>query len=195
MAFLALGDVVAAALLQTGRFTAGDARYIWGILAGSAVGLLASTLGRLYSSTYYALRDTRTPLRFAMVRVALTTALGYLFAIPLPRWLGLPPLWGAAGLTASAGIAGWVEMLMLRRVLNARIGWTGLAITYTAQLWLAAGLAAAAAWAIRLVVPPWHPLATAALVLGPFGMVYLAVTLALGVPEAAAVFGRFTRRR
>ena len=75
------------------------------------------------------LRDTRTPLRFAMVRVALTTALGYLFAIPLPRWLGVPPLWGAAGLTASAGIAGWVEMLMLRRVLNARIGWTGLAVT------------------------------------------------------------------
>ena len=173
MAFLALGDVVAAALLQTGRFTAGDARYVWGILAGSAVGLLASTLGRLYSSTYYALRDTRTPLRFAMVRVALTTVLGYLFAIPLPRWLGVPPLWGAAGLTASAGIAGWVEMLLLRRVLNARIGWTGLTVSYTARLWFAAGLAAAAAWAIRLVVPSWHPLVTAALVLGPFGIVVL----------------------
>ena len=33
------------------------------------VGLLASTLGRLYSSTYYALRDTRTPLGFAIVRI------------------------------------------------------------------------------------------------------------------------------
>jgi hypothetical protein len=30
--------------------------YIWGILAGSSIGLLASTLGRLYVSTYYALR-------------------------------------------------------------------------------------------------------------------------------------------
>ena len=85
MAFLALGDVVAAALFQTGRFTHGDSVYVWGILAGSAVGLLASTLGRLYSSTYYALRDTRTPLRFAVVRVALTTGLGYLCAIPLPH--------------------------------------------------------------------------------------------------------------
>ena len=62
LAFLALGDVIAAALLQTGRFRHEDALYVWGILAGSAVGLLASTLGRLYSSTYYALRDTRTPL-------------------------------------------------------------------------------------------------------------------------------------
>jgi putative peptidoglycan lipid II flippase len=47
MAFLALGDVIAAALLQTGRFSRADSSYVWGILAGSAVGLLASTLGRL----------------------------------------------------------------------------------------------------------------------------------------------------
>src|SRR5438034_8136414 len=125
MAFVALGDVVAAALLQTGRFTHSDALYVWGILAGSGVGLLASTLGRLYSSTYYALRDTRTPLRYALVRVALTTVLGYLFAIPLPRALGMNTVWGAAGLTASAGIACWVEMLMLRRTLISRIGHTG----------------------------------------------------------------------
>src|SRR5262249_5143462 len=84
VAFLALGDVIVGALFQTGRFDRTDSRYVWGILAGSAVGLLASTLGRLYSSTYYALRDTRTPLRFAILRVILTTVLGYLCAIPLP---------------------------------------------------------------------------------------------------------------
>ena len=53
--FLALGDVVAAALLQTGRFVYGDAVYVWLILAGAALGLLPATLGRLYSSAYYAL--------------------------------------------------------------------------------------------------------------------------------------------
>src|SRR5206468_10710054 len=121
MAFLALGDVVVGALFQTGRFDRLDSMYVWRILAGSAVGLLASTLGRLYSSTYYALRDTKTPLRFAIVRVVLTTVLGYAFAIPLPRWLGIDPLWGAAGLTASAGIAGWVEFLLLCGSLNALI--------------------------------------------------------------------------
>src|SRR5437762_13257336 len=112
VAFLLLGDVLAAALLQTGRFRHADAIYVWGILAGSGIGLLASTLGRLYSSTYYALRDTRTPLRYALIRVFLTTVLGYLFAIPLPRMLGIPPIWRAAGLTASAGLAGGVEMLV-----------------------------------------------------------------------------------
>ena len=84
VAFLALGDVVVGALFQTGRFNHSDSIYVWRILAGSSVGLLASTLGRLYSSTYYAFRDTRTPLRYAVVRVALTTVLGYFFAIPLP---------------------------------------------------------------------------------------------------------------
>src|SRR5205823_4858102 len=134
------------ALLQTGRFRHTDALYVWGILAGSAVGLLASTLGRLYASTYYALRDTRTPLRYAIVRVALTTVLGYLFAIPLPRLLGLGPAWGAAGLTASAGLAGWAEMLLLRSTLNARIGRTGLPASYVGKLWSSAIAGAAIAW-------------------------------------------------
>ena len=70
--FLALGDVVAAALYQTGAFTRDMAVYVWAILAGSAIGLLRLHLGRLYASTYYALHDTRTPLRFALIRVGLT---------------------------------------------------------------------------------------------------------------------------
>ena len=69
---------------QHGRFQPRrTAVHTWAILAGSAVGLVASALGRLYSSTFYALRDTRTPLRFALVRVVLTGVLGYLFAFPL----------------------------------------------------------------------------------------------------------------
>ena len=195
MAFVALGDVVAAAVLQTGRFRHEDAVYVWGILAGSAVGLLASTLGRLYSSTYYALRDTRTPLRYALVRVALTTVLGYGFAIPLPRWLGIASVWGAAGLTASAGIAGWVEMLMLRRTLNSRIGRTGLPANYVVKLWTAASAAAAAAWAAKIAVPALHPVVTAVLVLGPYGIVFFGAVLALRIPEASTTLGHFARPR
>jgi putative peptidoglycan lipid II flippase len=196
MAFLALGDVIAAALLQTGRFRHADAVYVWGILAGSAVGLLASTLGRLYASTYYALRDTRRPLRYAMVRVALTIVLGYVFAFPLPRLLGVPPAWGAAGLTASAGLAGWVEMLLLRRTMNARIGPTGLPAAYVASLWGSALAAAAVAWAVKLALPPLHPIVTAALVLAPYGVVFFGAAAALSVPEASVALERvITRRR
>jgi putative peptidoglycan lipid II flippase len=190
VAFLALGDVIAGALFQTGRFERTDTLYVWGILAGSAVGLLASTLGRLYSSTYYALRDTKSPLQYAIVRVVLTTVLGYLFAIPLPRALGVELSWGAAGLTASAGIAGWVEMLLLRSKLNARIGRTGLPAEYVAQLWGSAMAGAAVAWGVKIVLPPAHPILTAIAVLGPYGLVFLAMTLVLRIPEARTVLAR-----
>lgn len=190
VAFLALGDVVAGALYQSGAFTRDMTVYVWGILAGSAVGLLASTMGRLYASTYYALQDTRTPLRFAVLRVALTIALGYLFALPLPRVLGLDQRWGAAGLTASAGIAGWIEFLLLRRALNARIGETGLPLGLAARLWGAACLGAAAAWALRAAVPIHHPVLAAIVLLTVYGVVYFSVTGRLGVAEAGAVLRR-----
>jgi putative peptidoglycan lipid II flippase len=181
MAFLALGDVLVAALLQTGRFRHQDALYVWGILAGSSVGLLASTLGRLYSSSYYALRDTKTPLRFAIVRVVLTTVLGYFFAIPLPSLLGVPQSWGAAGLTASAGIAGWVEFTLLRATLNARIGKTGLPASYVTKLWTAAIAGAAAAWAVKLSIPMLPPVVAAVLIIGPYGLVFFAAAFVLRI--------------
>lgn len=193
-AFLVLGDVIARALFQSGRFTQTDTIFTWGILAGSAVGLLASTLGRLYSSTYYALHDTRTPLRFAIVRVTLTTILGYLFAIPLPGLLGIDQRWGAAGLTASAGIAGWIEFLLLRSRLNRRIGVTGLPKRYVATLWLSAAVAAGTAFVIRRELTGTHRFVFAAAVLGGFGIVYGAVTLALRIPEARALVARVSRR-
>jgi putative peptidoglycan lipid II flippase len=190
VAFLALGDVIAGALFQTGRFDRADTVYVWGILAGSSVGLLAQTLGRLYASTYYALRDTKSPLQYAIVRVVLTTVLGYLFAIPLPRALGVELSWGAAGLTASAGIAGWVEMLLLRSKLNARIGRTGLPAKYVAQLWGSAMAGAAIAWGVKILLPPAHPILTAIAVLGPYGLVFLAMTLVLRIPEARTLLAR-----
>jgi putative peptidoglycan lipid II flippase len=193
MAFLALGDVIAAVLYQTGKFTHNDAIYVWAILAGSTVGLLASTLGRLYSSTYYALRDTRTPLRYAIIRVVLTTTLGYLCALPLPRALGIDPQWGVAGLTASAGVAGWIEFALLRRSLNRRIGRTGLSASYIIKLWIAALLAADIGWALKLTMPNLHPIPLAAIVLGVYGISYFGVTFTLDISESRTVFGKVLR--
>jgi len=193
MAMIAFGDVMTGALYQTGRFDQAGSKYVWGILAGSTIGLLASTLGRLYASTYYALHDTRTPLRYAVIRVALTIGLGYLCAIPLPAAIGLDPKWGAAGLTASAGIAGWVEFAFLRRTLNKRIGRTGLAASFVIKLWAGAIAGAALGWAIKLIIPPLHPIIIAGLVLVPYGLCYFGVTSLLKIPESKAVLGRAMR--
>src|SRR5260370_8261345 len=154
VAFLALGDIVAGVIYETGRFHHVDAVWVWGILAGCAVGLVVSTVGRLYSSAYYALRDTRTPLRFAVLRVVLTTGLGYLAALPLPKLLGIDPRWGVAGLTASAGVAAWLEFVLLRRGMEQRIGRMQFPVSYFAKLCLSPIIGPALPWAIRL---PLHP--------------------------------------
>ena len=193
MAMMAFGDVMTGALYQTGRFNRADSTYVWGILAGSTLGLLASTLGRLYASTYYALQDTRTPLRYAVIRVVLTTALGYLAAIPLPAAIGIDPKWGAAGLTASAGVAGWIEFVLLRRTLNKRIGRTGLGGSFIAKLWLAAITGAVLGWAIKLMLPRLHPIIVAGLVFAPFGLCYFGVAAALGISQSKEVFQRGMR--
>jgi len=194
IALLALGDVIAAFLYQSGQFTHEDAVYVWGILAGAAVGLLASTMGRLYASTFYALHDTRTPLRFAVVRVVLTTGLGWLSAITLPPLLGIQPRWGVAGLTASAGIAGWVELALLRASLGRRIGRTILPATFIARLWSAAIVSALVAWGVKLAVGGAHPLIVGPLVLAPYGVTYLIATIAFRIPEAQSVVAPLRRR-
>jgi putative peptidoglycan lipid II flippase len=175
VAFLVLGDVLAG-IFRSGRFTTEDGVWVWRILGGSAVGLLASTLGRLYSSAYYALKDTRTPLNFAIVRVLLTTALGFLFGLGIPRWTGIDQRWGMAGLTASAGVAGWVEFLLLRRGITPRLGHTGVRFGYVAVLWLAALAAAAATYWLKTVLPPINPFLRAALLAPVYGGLYLGLT-------------------
>jgi putative peptidoglycan lipid II flippase len=191
LALATLGHVIAGAVFQTGLFTRNDAYYVWGILAGSSVGLLAGTLGRLYASAWYALHDAKTPLRFAVIRVGLTIALGYLAARHLPQWIGVPARWGAAGLTASAGVAGWIEFLLLQRSLDRRIGPTRLRASYLARLWIPALSGAGAGWGVlALLGGKLGPIATALAVLLPFGVVYLAGTLILRVPLALRLAGR-----
>jgi putative peptidoglycan lipid II flippase len=195
MAFLALGDVIAAALFQTGKFTADDARWVWGILAGASVGLLASTLGRLYASVFYAMHDTGTPLRFATTRVVVGMTLGYFASLYLPAIAGVDAKWGVAFLTAASGTAGWIEFALLRRTLHARIGRTGIARSRLLTLWASAAGAALAGLAARHLAGPMHPVPLAALVLAPYGAVYLGSTWAAGVPEARSLAARVLRRR
>jgi len=204
VALFALGDLIVHLLFQSGRFQRGNTIWVWQILIGSTVGILASTMGRLYSSTFYALRDTRTPLRYAVVRVILTTGLGYFFALILPGLLGLDRKLGAAGLTASAGLAGWVEFYLLRREMDKRIGRTRLVPARMVRLWGAALAGAAVPWAYKLVADRGAPILSAheaavpsklmaLALLGVYGLTYLGITAAFGIPEAKNVFDRGRR--
>ena len=195
MAFLALGDVLAASIYKTGKFGDRDVLLLWGTLAGASVGLLASTLGRLYSSTYYALKDTRTPLKFAIIRVALTTVLGWFGAIYIPPLLGIEIQWGTVVLTLTSGIAGWIEFALLRRSLNRKIGKTGLPATFMVKLWTAAIIGASIGWAIKFAVGnSLHPILIALLVTLPYGVTYFLTATLFQVKEAKAIVNKFLRK-
>jgi putative peptidoglycan lipid II flippase len=195
MAFVALGNIVASTIYRTGKFTDQDVLFVWAALAGSAVGMLAQTMGRLYSSTFYALRDTRTPLRYALVRVTLTLVLGYLCALPLPVALGIDRNWGVAGLTASAGVAGWVEFVLLRRGLQRRIGHVDFGGLRVAKLWAAALAAAACAGLVEWSLHLHSPVLRGVVILVPFGAMYLLFTQLLGVGEMQMLRARFGRKQ
>ena len=192
-AFLFLGDVICAALFETGNFRARDTQYVWFFLIGSTFGLLAATMGRLYSSAFYALRDTRTPLRYATLRVLLTAGLGLFFGLWFPRLMGIDPRYGAPGLTGSAGLAGWIEFALLRRGIGARIGACHLPKGLLPRLWASAAASTAAGLLVKIALPPLHPVVRAVAVLGIFGATYLAVALALKVDEASTALARMRR--
>ncbi|MBV9643150.1 MAG: murein biosynthesis integral membrane protein MurJ [Verrucomicrobia bacterium] len=192
--FFAFGDTLAGLLYQSGRFTRVDTIYVWALLIGSGIGLVASTSGRLCSSAFYALRDTRTPLRWAIVRVVLTIVLGYLSAFPIPKLLHLDPSWGLAGLPASAGIAGWVEFLLLRHALRSRIGSFSIPGMLLFRLWSIALLSAALTYPLKLLTTG-HPVVAGMVVLPCYGMLYLGVAQYLRIPEAGSLLGRLRRHK
>lgn len=198
VAFAMIGDSLIALLFQTGRFGAEDTRVVWMLLAGSALGLPASTQGRLLASSFYALGAPRPPLHAALVRLALTFALGLGAVFPLRSALGYDPAWAAFGLATASSVAAWIELALLRRWLAAAIDGVplpGRLLAGTLAAALAAGALALAATALVQRLLPLPPLAVAALAPPLFGLGYLALAMLARVPEAAGLRRRLLRRR
>ncbi len=197
VAFVTIGGSIVALLFETGRFGADDTELVWIVLAGSALGLAASTQGRLLASAFYALGDPTPPLRAALVRVGLGGVVGWVVVMPLRDALGYEARWGAFGLAASAALAAWIEYALLRRGLAARIGRVPVPVRLGLGALGAAALAGAAGYgggalAAHLGARGWQ----VALVSIPiFGAVYLGAMAAAKVPEVHGLVRRLRRRR
>jgi putative peptidoglycan lipid II flippase len=219
IAFLIVGRYLVSGLYQTGAFSRNNAFFVWYILAAYSVGLLASTFGRLCSSTFYAMGDTRTPLKIAVVRVLLGAGLAYLFAIPLQpmfetllhRVFALPPVdlpggsvaLGAVGLALGSSIAAWVEYFLLRRGIEKKVGAFSIGVGYLVRVIAPSLIAAAVALLVaRATEGIAHaslpgglgPLMHAGIVVASFGVIYLPGTVLAGVPESRRLVGRLLRR-
>ena len=108
--------------------------------------------------------------------------------------LGIDRRWGVAGLTLSAGIAGWLEFVLLRRALHKNIGVVPFAVPRLLKLWLAALVAAAIGYGIKIALPFHAPLLVGPCVLLPYGLVYLALTQWLGISSVGGAWRALRRR-
>lgn len=201
-AFLVLGDAIVGAVFRTGQFGAKEQTVVWAVLAGYSVGLVPTTVSRIWSSALYALRDTRTPARTATIRVVFSSALGFVLMTafePIDTfhgvggWLAFAdgPKLGAAGLALAAGVSAWGEATMLARALNRAIALP--APAYAAAIFGGAAVSAAVGRVVFTIVPHVHPIVDAVVACGAFGVVYLGITGAAGVPEVRGLLRRLKR--
>src|SRR5213594_3488697 len=176
LAFVALAPVIVRPLFQTGRFAAADTALVGGVVAAYGVGLLGQACVKLFQSGFYALRDTKTPVKIASASLVLSSALAYL----------LMRRFGPAGIALGSSLGAWVNVVLHVRDLNRRVGrvlafaeWRAFGVSL-----LVSGAAAAAALAVARITTQAGALAAALLALGIFGGVYFGGTIALRHPDA-----------
>jgi len=195
VAFGAIGGAIVMLLFQSGRFGTRDSELVWGILAGSAIGLVPSTVGRLLGSALYALQLPRSVLYASLTRICLGTGAGFAIALPLREAFGYSPGVAAFGLTAASGVAGWIELALLRAALAARIGAPPIPWRLAAGALAASAVAGGLGYGAKLVatelgLPGWLAAIAA---IGVFGATYLGIMLVAKVPETRAIARRLRR--
>jgi len=206
VAFVGFGFLVVAALYRTGRFGL-EANYLVSfVLAAYALGLIATTTSRLLQNAFYALDDTKTPAKVAVLRVVLSTAIGaalmfWLDRFSVPELVGIPatgrPLrMGAVGLAVGASVGAWVELAALRRSLGRKLPGFRLPWGRILTMLGVACLAAMPAMAVRWLVPvePIPILLFSVGVLAVYGVSYLGLAVAFGFEEGEVWTGRLLRR-
>jgi len=176
---MALAEPIVALLFQRGAFAAEAVNATAWALVAYGAGLPAFALVRPLVSAYYALQDTKAPVRIGVVSLVVYVASG----------VGLMQVMDHVGLALATTISSWVNAVLLLIGLRAKFGpgWATFqrqALLYAAQS-AAMGLAALGTislgrWAVALI-PLW-------------AVAYAALSLATGVPEARLVLDALRRR-
>ena len=102
-AFLAVPDVIMRAMFARGAFTKGDAAAAGATLAAYAVGLVPFVLIRSAVATFYARKDTATPVKAALTGVAVNVALKVALVGSLAQ----------IGLALATAVGAWINLLLV----------------------------------------------------------------------------------
>lgn len=193
VALVVCGEPIAAGLFGYGRFDAADVRATAEALAAFSLGLPAYILIKVLTPAFYARQDTRTPVRFGLIAVAVNLVLNLALIVPLQH-VG-PPLATAIASTVNVALLYWAlakrgdfkpDARLKRRAWRLLLAALAMGVT----LWFTQYLVA------DYVRGDWkeRSVALAALV-GAGAMVYGAATLILGAFTRADLKLFFRRSR
>ena len=144
-AFLTVPDVIMRAMFARGAFSKADAAAAGATLAAYAVGLIPFVLIRSAVATFYARKDTATPVKAALIGVAVNVALKIVLMGPLAQ----------VGLALGTAIGAWINLLLVlafavragflafdRALVLSLLKFAACGAVLAAALWLAARFAA-----------------------------------------------------
>ncbi|TME05567.1 MAG: murein biosynthesis integral membrane protein MurJ [Chloroflexi bacterium] len=115
---IVLGLPIVQVLLEHGAYNLQSAIYTTFPLAGFAIGLAGLSSVEILTRSFYALRDSITPVIVSVLQFIFKIALS-LILINMAVW---GPQWGTFALALSTSIAGTLEAIVLIWLLNERIG-------------------------------------------------------------------------
>ena len=197
---IVLAGPIAAVFFQYGLFSQTASERTASALVFFSMGLGGHIVVHVLTRAFYAMQDTRTPVLWAIVAVAINVPLMILLAGPM----------GVAGLALALSISATLEVLGLLWALRGRIGSVDEAevlrsvarsalAALVAGLAMLGGLAATQTWLAALLANGAGRVVALALLAGGGTAIYLLAGTVLGSAELAQVrrylTGRWPRRR
>ncbi|MGR4862594.1 murein biosynthesis integral membrane protein MurJ [Caulobacter sp. LARHSG274] len=189
-ALVAMPGFLSDALYTRGQFTPFDASQTASALFFYGLGTPAFVLQQLYSRAFFARGDTKSPMRFALVSVAVNVVFG----------IALFHLIGVKGIAAATAIASWLNVAQMALGLS-RKGhynpslqtWSRVARILAASVAMGLALAAASHWR-PLIEAPLQALGLKGHVIGAKEIALLLTVLVGGAlyPPLVFLFGGVT---
>ncbi len=151
LGLLALAPIIIQTLLEWGgSFDADSTLLSARALMFYAPGLVVFSAAKVFVPAFYAMKDTKTPVKIGIFSVALNLVMNIIFILTLPEY------WKHAGMAFSTVLAELAGMAILGRILTRRIKniqWRQIAGSFLRSL-LCAVVMAAAAWSAAYYSQP-----------------------------------------
>ncbi|MBF0272604.1 MAG: murein biosynthesis integral membrane protein MurJ [Magnetococcales bacterium] len=192
VALMVVGEPMLALLFERGAFAPETTRLTAYALLAYGVGLPALATVKVTAPAFYAMKDTRTPVRIAIICMVANMVMNLILMFPLHH----------AGLALATSLGGFLNAGLLLRALRKRMGIT---VSRELMITLFKAMAASAVMGIFLytirelywsrALSDWWQGITVLLMLTGAGMVYVASAWLLGMRETRFLLQLVQRKR